>query len=152
MSLKYVPFLELESRNISSLDFSNCGRFLAAVTFGGEIGLWDAHTGKRYNPFLTSDSAGMSTTAWIDDTTFVCGLSDGSLVTCTLIDSGITSTEIVSPFVWLEITAIFDESLQQVSFAKEQVTDEEVISLSYHRSLQRLAICGQVKVRLYSRG
>jgi WD40 repeat protein len=61
--VKIRAVLGVGKQEYSSLDFSNCGRFLAAVTFGGEIGLWDAHTGKRYNPFLTSDSAGMSTTA-----------------------------------------------------------------------------------------
>ena len=96
--LKYVPFLKLEARNISSLDFSKCGNFLAVVTFSGEISLWDARTGKQYNPALNSDSAGMSTTTWIDDMIFICGLSDGSLVTCKLIDGGPESAEFVSDF------------------------------------------------------
>jgi WD40 repeat protein len=92
MLLKYVPFLELECRNISSLDFSKCDSFLAVVTFCGEISLWDAQTGKQYNPVMSSDFDGISTTTWIDDLIFICGLSDGSLVT---IDHGTMSTEFV---------------------------------------------------------
>ena len=98
--LKYVPFLKLKIKDILSLDFSKCGSFLAVVTSSGEISLWDAQTGKRYNPVVNSDSAGMSTTTWIDDMTFICGLSDGSLVTCKLIaiDDSPEGTEFVSDF------------------------------------------------------
>ncbi len=96
MLLKYVPFLELKTGKVSSLDFSRCGKILAVVNVVGEISLWDTQTGNRYNPVLHLDSVGKTTTIWVDDMVFVCGLSDGSLVTCKLMTgSTTTSTEFV---------------------------------------------------------
>jgi len=87
MLLKYATFLELDTGNISSLDFSQSGKILAAVNTDGEISLWDTKTGTRYNPVLSSGISGGSSTLWIDHNVLVCGLSDGSLATCNLLPS-----------------------------------------------------------------
>lgn len=89
MLLKYVSSLELNTGHISSLDFSECGRILAVVNAAGEICLWDAKNGTRYNPILSSGTSGGSTTLWIDGSVLACGLSDGSLATCNLLNSNL---------------------------------------------------------------
>jgi WD40 repeat protein len=96
MLLKYVPFLELKTGKVSSLDFSRCGKMLAVANVAGEISLWDTQTGNRYNPVLHLDSVGNTATLWVDDVVFICGLSNGSLVTCKLVKgSAATPNEFV---------------------------------------------------------
>lgn len=64
------------------------------VNVVGEISLWNMQFGSRYNPTLRLDSAAATTTAvWVDDMVFICGLSNGSLVTCKLMDSGTVTTK-----------------------------------------------------------
>jgi len=87
--LKYTAFLELVTGHVSSLDFSPSGRVLAVVNAVGQISLWDTNAGTRYNPVLSSGTSGTSSTLWIDDDVFVCGLSDGSLTTCKLLDDNL---------------------------------------------------------------
>jgi WD40 repeat protein len=91
MLLKYAAFLELDTGHISSLDFSLSGRVLAVVNTVGEISLWDTKTGTRYNPVLSAGAAisGSSSTLWIDENILVCGLSDGSLTTCNLLNGNL---------------------------------------------------------------
>ena len=86
MLLKYAPFLELNTGLVSSLDFSKCGSILAVVNTVGEISLFDTKTGTRYSPVLSSGTSGGSSILWINNTVLACGLSDGSLATCNILN------------------------------------------------------------------
>ena len=39
-----------------------------------------------------------------------------------------------------------------MDFTQEQVTENEIVGISYHYSLRKLAVCSRVKIRLYLRG
>lgn len=152
MLLKYVPFLELNAGHISSLDFSKCGRILAVVNTVGEIRLCDTKTGVCYNPVLNSGTTGGSSTLWIGDTVLTCGLSDGSLATCNVMN-GRTSGQHVGSCVSTQAVSLSIRSpSQQVDLSKEQVTDKPINSLSYHPTTKMLAIGSSTKVRLYTNG
>ena len=97
MLLKYVPVLTIKSGAVSSMDFSVCGKFLAIVDFEGNISLWDTSTGKCYHPTLTSGCQGISASLWVTGRCFICGLSDGSIGTCRILEE--TAESLVSTSV-----------------------------------------------------
>jgi WD40 repeat protein len=87
--LRYERFCNLsDQKAVSAVDFSPCGKMLAAVTFDGQIAVWDTYSGKKFYPELSLVHCLPLVIQWIDVSCFVVGLSDGSLASFSMFHLG----------------------------------------------------------------
>lgn len=147
--LAYRAALEISTSmlKVNSLDFSPCGTKLAAGMDNGHIFVWDARTGNQYYPtltspriFPTSDVSGPSVVVWLDETSFLCGFSDGYIATCCL-----------QQVVELDQTCKNSSHTNyRLHVLRRQVTNEPVRYLAYDKEMRCVAVSGGEKIRLWN--
>jgi WD40 repeat protein len=160
MLLKYVPFLTLKTGIVSSLDFSVCGRFLAVVDLAGEISLWDTSTGVCYHPTLSSGCRGRSASLWVNERRFVCGLTDGSIGTCQILEGTFTAAKcFVSKSIYLFITNLYTIFISRLNSTRNKLPSQKSLTCLIFLLLigwqwvvaKQPALCSQVSIVVHSK-
>lgn len=131
MLSNYELLLDLGTINPVCLAFSSLGSKLAAITSDGFINIWTLSTGKRHYPMPRRTSVEESCICWLDDSVFVCGFNDGSLL-----------TGHVNP-----------DGLEELDLQQVKVSQSAILTIAFNATSSLLAIANQDRaVTLWKRG